>query len=118
MCESKVDDFDAFGLLFIFVEDDHDILGFEVSVYDSYLMEVFDSEDELPDDFGCDLFFHGALLPDVFEQVFAFDELCDDVEVVFGLDALFVEDEEGVVEDAHDAAFVAMINEKFTQLVL
>lgn len=69
MCESEIDNLHSFILLPMLVHDDHDVLWFEVSVYDSHLMQMLNPEYKLPDNISRYLFLHSTLLPHIFEQI-------------------------------------------------
>lgn len=45
MGESKVYDFDRLCLFFVSVQDEHDILWFQIPMYDSNIVQMFHTQD-------------------------------------------------------------------------
>ena len=107
MRESKVNNFYWLCFLFGPVQNQHDILWFQVPVHDPDIMQMLDTQNQLSYYFCCHILLDCSILSDKLKQILSLHKFCNDVQMGFGLDTFFVENEQWVVKDAHDAAFVA-----------
>jgi hypothetical protein len=76
-------------------------------MHDSEIMQMLNTQNQLSDNLRCHVFLDGSVLSHILEQILSLDEFCDNVQMSFGLDGLFVENEQWMVKNAHDAAFMS-----------
>lgn len=96
--EPKIDDLDhSRGLPS--GKRNHDVFGFQISMYDSQGVQVLDSYNHLIGDHCGFPFAEFFIFLNVLEKVFSLDKLGDDIDSGFGLDGLLVLDQERVTQD-------------------
>lgn len=69
-------------------------------------MQEANAHDDLLRDLGSIILTEYLLLLDELKEILAVDQLCDDVDVGLGLDALLELEQKGVRDNLHDAALV------------
>ncbi len=109
MSKSKINYLNTLRFLLALFQDDHNVLRFEITMYNSHFMKMLDSKDELSDKFSGYNFLDGAMLPHVLEQILALDKFCDNVEMSLGLYTFLVEDKQGVIKNTHYAALMSTL---------
>lgn len=76
-------------------------------MHDSEIMQMLNTQNQLSDDFRCHVFLDCSVLSHILEQILSLDKFCDNVEMSFGLDGFFVENEQWMVKNAHNATFMS-----------
>lgn len=88
-----------------FIIVDEAVLKFEIAMDDSEFVDIFDSTDDLFEDFACFFFSHSFFADDVIKEFSIFHVLHDKEEMFWCLNDLVEVDDVGVSDEFEDMYF-------------